>query len=120
MTKKGKKLVTIKQLAKTDFAPYPPEDVERMLEKLAPEEWKNRTANLFTALACAFRLLGKSKDELVQSMSDDNVSDAFKHLAECCHGQAEWLKAGVHFLESTEIRIMVGLAAAERKAKKAA
>jgi hypothetical protein len=121
MTKKGKKLVTIKQLAKAEFAPYPPEDVERMLAKLAPEEWDKRTADLFTALACAIRLLGKSKGELVRSMSDDNALDALTHLAECCRDQAQWLKAGVRFLESVDIRIMVAVAsAAERGAKKAA
>jgi hypothetical protein len=46
--------------------------------------------------------------------------EPMQHLAEDCRSDAEWLRAAANFLESADVRIMIGFAATECEAQKAA
>jgi hypothetical protein len=79
--------------------------------------WHSR---LHDELAFAFGFLRLSKAELIEAAKDPELVDGLKAYCEAVRETREALNAAAHFLESADIRIMVGIAALCRQQKRAA
>lgn len=117
---KGKKIITIKQLAKMEITPCSASDLARMTALLEPARWEERQRGLHAQLALAFGFLGQTKERLVEAAESPELADALKHFVKDCRSDIEWLRAAIDFIESAEARIMVGMATAHRQRLKAA
>jgi len=64
-------------------------------------------------LILTFGILRLSKAELIAAAENPDMVDALEAYCEAVRETRESLKAALHFLESANVRIIVGMAAAQ-------